>query len=201
MDIIKYTDFNLKKDGLYDSIVQQLSEDAVRNTESESLSRLYDYVHFPMEAGTPEALETIKSIYNDSKNMFEQAKGSELKMTINEAISNNDYSFLLDLIYDVANYKKPPFIRELFIGLLLQNDFYLPDLSKTLSYDSWSYCHEVARFVANNETMQPSFVELLKKQIINNSQSKSAKEKARALVQYNLKKYLPDFDNFLETHK
>ncbi len=200
IDLIKYTDFDFKQDGLYDCLTDSISKHAIKNNGGEVLERLYDYVHFPIDASNNKASEIIKNLYLDVSTIFENKKKEELKETVDDKIKNGDYSEMLDIIYDVSNYKKPIYIREMFDKLLIENDFYLPDLSTSLNYYQWSYCHQVAKYVSNNEKFKNSFIDELKKQISKHNNSKSVKEKAIALLEYNGfgDDYLNDFKNYIE---
>lgn len=84
--------------------------------------------------------------------------------------------------------------------LLLENDFYLPNLSSSLDYDKWGYCHEVARYCNGKDDLTKAFIDVLKKISKEESSSKSALEKVHALIIYNFSTAIrSEFEEFLKS--
>ena len=119
---------------------------------------------------------------NDLLVAFEKAKKKNNQDTIDRMFEKREYNKLTDFIYNNRYVLKEQ--KDAIIDYLAKNDFYLPDLSKEITYDSWGYCHEVAKFV-NGTEYQETFIEALKKQQNKHPKSNVLKERCNALVKYN----------------
>ena len=187
VDIFKYTRFDFKQDGLIEHLSSHIAKEAINGNKT-SLNRLEDYISFPRESGDEKVYTQIEEIYDKSNELYRGTKNSELSIELMKYYQEKDYASLTDFIYDVANFKKPQFIRDSFNQLLLDNNFYLPNLRETINYNSWSYCHEVARYVRDKENLEKPFLSLLEKIAKENSDSDSAVDRINALVKYNFNK-------------
>lgn len=72
-------------------------------------------------------------------------------------------------------------------NLLITNGFFIPDLSKTISYNVWDYCHDICSFITRvNNDLKSHLIISLDEQIMKNPNSKCAKERVDALKTYKL---------------
>lgn len=191
IEIIKYTDSDLKKDGLLDNIITKVISNYSSGDKS-AYQRLEDYINFPEEANDK---KIVKDIFSEISSQLHKVETDSLELEMNNAFKNGDYRYLLDLLYEVEHYKKPEHIRTNVKKILLSNHFYLPDLSKTIDYESWSYCHQVARLSKLDQELSIAFIDVMKEDVVNNKESVSAVDRAKALVQYNFEADI--FNEFL----
>lgn len=185
VDVVKYSDFDLKKEGLYDLVVNNIASDATKNQNSDVFNRLKDYTQHPFLDDSKRAKTLMTSICNDVSQKYEEYKLDELQTSINNFLKENNFGALLDLAYSVEKHKEPETVRNAFDRLLKDNGFYLPDLSKTITEDQWGYSHEIARYVSDNEQLKEAFFNALKNMLIQNKSSKTLKDRIDALLRYN----------------
>ena len=123
-------------------------------------------------------------------NKYSIEKSNKSERTIEELANEQEYEKLTDYLYNnryLLENEKNAILKQ-----LKKFDFALPDLSKGVDYASWTYCHQVAKFV-NGTGFQESFVNTLKNQCKKNEESISLREKCNALVQYNIDKTIDFF--------
>lgn len=184
MEILKYTSFDVKEDGLLDYIREKIINNSLTG-DKEVLNRLHDYIDFPSES---DKKGIAQQLYSDILTNVHVRECAELAKTIKQSLLSNDYSYLIDLIQDIEHIKKPEHIREAFKNMLLENSYFLPDLSKTLTFEQWSYCHRVARFASSSQELVDDFYGHLEQLAREYSGSESAIDKLKALVQHNYDK-------------
>lgn len=194
MEILKYTSFDVKEDGLLDYIRENIINNSLTG-DKKALNRLHDYIVFPNES---DKKGIAQQLYSDILTNVHERERAELAKTIKQSLLSNDYSYLIDLMQDIEQIKKPEHIREAFKNMLLENNYFLPDLSKTLTYEQWSYCHQVARFASSNQELVDDFYRHLEQLAREYSGSESAIDKLKALVQYNYdKEHFDGYCSFL----
>ncbi len=194
MEILKYTSFDVKEDGLLDCIKENIIKKSL-NGDKEAINRLHDYTDFPGEA---DEKGIAKQLYSNILTNVHERECVELTKAIKQSLLSNDYSYLIDLIYDIEHLKKPEHIKIAFKNLLLENSYFLPDLRKTLTYEQWSYCHRIARFASSNQDLIDNFYGHLEQLAGEYSSSESAIDKLKVLVQYNYdQKHFDEFCSFL----
>lgn len=181
VEIIKYTDSDLNKDGFLDYVILKVIENC-NNGDSSAYDRLNDYIHFPDEADNK---QIVSELFKKIASKMRKAESDSLEVQMTEAYNENNYRYLLDLLNDVEQFKKTPSTINDIKQHLLKNRFYLPDLSKMLNYESWSYCHQVARISKNDDELSASFINLLKEELKKHKSSKSAVDRSLALLKYN----------------
>lgn len=181
IEIIKYTKFDLYKDNFIDVLINKIADNAISGDE-EALKRLHDYVEIPLEAGNP---EIVKDIYNKASDKVMIYRKNVFTKEIETYYKNLDYSSLIYVIYDIDGRSEKDYIKKCFNGLILDNNFYLPDLYKSLDPNEWSYCHEIARYCFKNKALQESFVNYLKSVAIKHPEKEATIDKVFSLVKYN----------------
>lgn len=126
-------------------------------------------------------LNSFKKALDDSIKSIN--KTNEEKM-LEKAFEDKDYAFLTNYLYN-SKYsidEKALSIADSFSN----NNYFLPDLSKTITYEEWSYCHEIASFVSKFDEHIQKFIEVLRKQSEMNN-SKALIERCNALIRYNFR--------------
>ena len=181
VEIIKYTNFDISEDNLQQSVETQIVDNYLAGNK-DAFNRLYDYKQFPLESGDS---DLVKKMYDNIWSDICSREIENIKDEINNRLKENDYRYLADLISDVANFKKPRHIMENVYELLMSNDFYLPDISKNLTYDGWTYCHQVAKLASSKDELRDKFIETLKSVVSNHKNSASTVDRAKALIEYN----------------
>ena len=149
----------VKREELSDSLIYLASEDKNKNDMLGNFKKRFS--------------EAIKNKIEKDRNI-----------SLNKAFSEGDYVFLTNYLYD-NRYATNEKAREI-ASIFANEDFFLPDLSKTIDYQSWSYCHEIARFVAQFDDYVELFINVLKRQC-SRKKSKTLIERCNALVFYNFK--------------
>ena len=129
--------------------------------------------------------DALLSFVDELSNMFEEKSIKEVLGELGKLGINNKYKEMTHFLYDNRHVSGPK--KKAIFNYLKNNHFLLPDLSKTVDYSSWGYCHEVAKYVCGSEA-EKGFVEELKQQCLSNERSVSVRERCSALVLYNLNK-------------
>ena len=127
------------------------------------------------------------SVSNDFMKMLED-KYLIHKRTTNEKmfkslLQTKNYSELTNFIYNNRYISESE--KEIILELFEKNDYVLPDLSEKVDHSSWTYCHEIAKYVSGTKH-EKSFIAVLGSQCKQNRSSISLREKCNALVHYNL---------------
>lgn len=99
------------------------------------------------------------------------------------ALKNKEYLFLDDFINRFDFLKKWVLI-EAVKEALINNKFYLPDLSKTITENEWHFAHEISSIVHLLQLDDP-FIEYAK-ELVKKNNSFSLKDRLEALIQYKL---------------
>lgn len=134
----------------------------------------------------------IQELLNEVKNKFKQSIDHDEFERLTREISNKNYRFLIDYLYENRNasleHKKE--ICKKFEA----EDYLLPDLSSSINSLIWSYCHEITRFIVGDKENVKKFIDVLVKQYASNPNSVTLKRKCSVLVMqyFNMK-----FDDFL----
>lgn len=74
------------------------------------------------------------------------------------------------------------------INIIVENSFYIPDLSQNLNGNLWDFCHSMCHFVVNE---MPNQKEQLKNYLLslkNNNTSKCLSERVDSLIKYSIDK-------------
>lgn len=111
--------------------------------------------------------------------------------SIKRFIGDKDYKQLTDFIFNCRHLATDD--KNAILTIFDKYGFALPDLSKRVDYSSWTYCHEIARFVRETD-FEAEFLGVLKKQCNGNQESISLREKCNALVRYNINKNIDFFE-------
>lgn len=197
IELVKYTKFDLSKDNFIDLVTDKIAESAIHG-EEEALNRLHDYVEFPLETGDP---ERVKEIYKATESKVKDVRIKEFEKEIGLYCKNKDYASLTYVIYDIENKRTEKYIKDYFNKLLTENNFYLPDLSKSIGPNEWSYCHEVSKYSFKNDYLIKPLTDYLKNIIKKHSTKPATIDKAFSLVKYNCNDpvILKEFNEYMES--
>lgn len=129
--------------------------------------------------------QDLLTIFKEKFNKVVLKKHENARNTLlDNLFKTKDYASLTDFLYknryDIND--KNLLIAEKFS----ESDFLLPDLSSTIDYTVWSYCHEIARFVSKYENYVEKFIGVLEKQC-SLKKSRTLVDRCNALVYYNFK--------------
>lgn len=99
-------------------------------------------------------------------------------------INNYDES-LFDWTKKIRNNKKH--LTKEMCDYLKENDFFIPDLSKTISENAWGFCHAICGFIMDiDKSYKDPLIAVLDNQVITNPDSVCLKERVDALKKYKL---------------
>lgn len=167
---------NRELDAIQNKILDELSAEELHN---------FLFTLSSEDIGRNKLITDLKKKLDDELNL---RKIKSQRSKLNKAFDSNDYGYLVDYLY------KNRFVQEneakTILNIFSAKKFFLPDLSKTIDYGAWSYCHEIARFVSRHPEYIEKFINVLQEQC-NNSKSISLRDKCRALIRYNFDSYNP----------
>ena len=100
---------------------------------------------------------------------------------VEQAAREHNYDRLTNILFE--NRWSAIEKKEEIIAILELYSFGLPNLSEEICNSSWTYCHEIAKFVADTK-FKDAFIDYLKQQCLE-SKSKQLRKRCEALVKYN----------------
>ena len=123
----------------------------------------------------------VREIRDEIAKAFEQVREEKNKDKLSKLVEKKDYEALTSLLYN-SKYS-PDVIKNNLARQFKEFDYCLPDLSKETSQVSWTFCHEIARFVQETEYSK-DFINNLAAKCAANPDSKSLFDKCLALAKY-----------------
>ena len=117
------------------------------NRDNEMVSHLseinffYDYSEIPNDRKI-----YVTDIMDKIKNNIKNYQFAYYTESIKQLYDLKKYNLLKDLLYKLEN----SYLEHLtgnIIDYVIQNDFFMIDLSKDLTYDEWIYCHQMSSFI------------------------------------------------------
>lgn len=75
--------------------------------------------------------------------------------------------------------------KKMFVTYFRDNNFFFPDIAGDMDHSIWSYCHEVGRFVKQNEIVD-DFIKYAKSMCKKNRTNKSLVDRFHAIIIYNI---------------
>ena len=188
MDISKYAVNPFTKSEL-DKIIDRIKKTVKPENTEELFNQLERYTIMGDETCKNQMRIVIEEINKQIKSSMEQNEFDILS----KKIGKKDYKFLIDYLYekrttDISHKKE---IERIFEKV----DYLIPDLSESIDYSIWSYCHEIARFLVGDEEHIEKFINVLVKQYNLNPKSETLLLKCSGLVrQY----YGKDFNDYIK---
>lgn len=170
------------------NIVKRLASTIHTNDHEDFL----DSLRLVQDKNTPE----FDAFYKKVLDAFSTEKKTEITSFIDNSLSSKDYGELNRFLFE--NRATTEMKKEEILNSLKNRYFCLPDLAKEVEPLSWTFCHEVAKYVAGT-SFQKDFVNVLKEQC-KKSKSTSLRRKCNALVKYNFNENI-DFFNVLVSKK
>ena len=177
-DILRYDDNNILTDKDYRELSKFLfsSNDKVKIDE---LVESFDQNLFLNPTGNQKKF--IEELNNESKRI-ENQQLTDFFTSLNIEKYNGELTQWI-LKFEGKNENLDDGIS----NLLKTNGFFIPDLSKTISYNVWDYCHDICSFITRvNNNLKSDLITSLDRQIMKNPNSKCAKERVDALKVYKL---------------
>lgn len=103
-----------------------------------------------------------------------------------ENLDKNNYDeTLFDWTKKIRNNKKH--LTKEMCDYLEENDFFIPDLSKTISENAWGFCHAICGFIMDiDKSYKEPLIAVLDNQVKANPDSVCLKERVDALKKYKL---------------
>lgn len=103
-----------------------------------------------------------------------------------ENLDKNNYDeTLFDWTKKIRNNKKH--LTKEMCDYLKENDFFIPDLSKTISENAWGFCHAICGFIMDiDKSYKEPLIAVLDNQVKANPDSVCLKERVDALKKYKL---------------
>ena len=134
--------------------------------------------------------DRVETLINKVKEEYKNLLADVYIKRLEEFKNKNDYYSLSKVLSEI---KMDTYANEndKIVDYVVDNKFFLPDLSKSLDEEEWHMAHEMAKY-SQKHSKQKEFVSLIKEIIEDNKDNKSAIDKATALVQYNLPKEYSD---------
>lgn len=132
--------------------------------------------------GTPNA-NTLKFI-NQLEECLKDLRKDDLINKFNKSWEKKEYYELTNLIESIGICNNDE--KNEFLNYIVLNDFFIPDISKNINHNLWSYCHSMARFAAQNGKGN-LFVKALSN-MHKGIKTKSELDRCYALVIYNIGK-------------
>lgn len=195
MDIIRFGDFDITEDGLEDLIVEMISSEVLKGNE-DAFRRMEDYIAV---IRTEKNGDVIKRIIEKCRTKILEKQIEQMNKEILKISLNKNYIELSELLTKIKKNKESPKLVSEFKKHLINQDFFLPDLSETINYSIWSYCHDIAKFSSNDDQLLNNFLSTLKRLSDEYSNSPTAIDRIKALVEYNFPS--ETYDNFCEQIK
>ena len=176
-DILNYDNGNINEEDLYklSEIFIKLEDEKKKNDLINNFYRDLYFEHTPIEEKFVEILK-------------EKIKGQETDTIIGyfDKIDIHKYDgSLTNWVVKLQSSRQP--LAESICIMLKKNNFFLPDLSNTISEKEWKFCHDMCNFINNVEkSLVPDLIAVLDNQIKEHNDSICIKERVDALKKYKL---------------
>lgn len=138
--------------------------------------------------------DMLKVIYERAKKLIDNTRIKNNTELLLGAYNNKDYVYLTDFYYKLSEgnlYVE----RNDYVKFTTQNKFLLPNLEKSITSQMWSFCHQISRY-CKLVGIEKKFINFLKEYVKKFPDEKSLKDKAYALVHYNIDESIKITDLF-----
>ena len=135
----------------------------------------------------------MKTVANEIKSRLSNHFAQDEYTNLRNKIKEKDYKFLIDYLYEKRSLDVSH--REEIESIFEKEEYLIPDLSESIDYNIWSYCHEIARFIANDKNHVEKFIKVLVKQYELNPTSVTLKLKCSGLMMQYFNKRFEDCIN------
>ena len=126
----------------------------------------------------------VEIIFQKSKKEIDKKRLLKAERDLSEAYNSNNFKFLLDTYYELAEGKMFRRCGE-YIDLTIRNNYFLPRLEKSINHTMWSYCHQISRY-CKTAGIGDNLISYLKKYVKRFPNEESLKDKAFAMIFYNI---------------
>lgn len=130
-----------------------------------------------------ERKKIVEAFVTKIKEILNELNKTDYVAEFETYVKDRDYLKMRDFLdknfYCVGDDKK------MFVSYFKDNNFFFPDISNDIDHAIWSYCHEVGRFVKQNEIAN-DFIEYAKSICKKNKTNKSLVDRFHAIIIYNI---------------
>lgn len=180
-EISMYSTFAFKDDfveKVANSLVEQVS-----NNDKEAYEKAKDYDVFTRGKASSN-INYVELIYKKAKSKLDESLINETKNQILTAHQASDYNTLTNIYYDFAEGKKMV-QRDKYVAFTEDYNYFMPHLENSISPSAWTFCHQMARYVAATKTSS-KFIDYLKEYCKKFPNEESLVDKAHSLIIYNI---------------
>lgn len=176
-DICQYGG-GLLVDDDYNKLVHSIIESKDEEKKKTLLNKFDITLHMEPCANQKKFVEVLDRI--------NQEKELEEFVDYFENLDKNNYDeTLFDWTKKIRNNKKH--LTKEMCDYLEENDFFIPDLSKTISENAWGFCHAICGFIMDiDKSYKEPLIAVLDNQVKANPDSVCLKERVDALKKYKL---------------
>lgn len=142
-NIVKYSNYEFNED-----FIEKLSQyHFSKNKDNEMVSHLRDSSFFYDYTEIPEnRKQYVTEIMDKMKVNIENYQFEYYTKCIQELYDSKSYNLLKDLLYKLEN----SYLKHLTSGIInfiTENNYFMIDLSKDITENEWSYCHQMSSFI------------------------------------------------------
>ena len=180
-EVCNYSDLPISNKTI-DIIVKEIVSQVDRNDHStfEKASEQRNWVKNKQKPGA----NYVEIIFQKSKKEIDKKRLLKAERDLSEAYNSNNFKFLLDTYYELAEGKMFRRCGE-YIDLTIRNNYFLPRLEKSINHTMWSYCHQISRY-CKTAGIGDNLISYLKKYVKRFPNEESLKDKAFAMIFYNI---------------
>ena len=168
-DIYAYSDFNLTN-----NVLEKFIRYIIRNRDESVLNDPYTLIHFITEKGTSGS-RNGKEFVSNFKMIYDMECEKQDEEVFDSITKKNNYTELSAYLQNIHESKK------WLNNKLKNNDYYFPNITKSIDYEMWSYCHAIANYCKNSE-LDSDFIQKLRLLIKNNMDNNSLKDRIVTLI-------------------
>ena len=177
VDIYRYSNLDIS-DQLIKKIVKKIiNTNLLENNDKNYINHFMEYIYMLEKTQYRNYDEFKKRVIK----IYDEQIDDKDKKNFNELLQNNDYVALGAFITLRIKENACTDMNYWLNKLLIDNHFYLPDLSNDISYSEWQYCHIISEYVKKSG-LQHEFLFLLYNLIINNIDNISMKDRILTLA-------------------
>lgn len=167
-------------DDVIDTIVNSIAEQ-VRKGQNSTYEKVKEQRSYVDPKYNNNCLNTI---FVKSKQLIDNNKRIDAEKNLKSMYETNNYSALTDLYYELTEGKLFS-ERENYSKITVENNFFMPHLEKSITHEQWSFCHQVAKY-CKTVNISDEFINYLKDYCNKYPSEESLKDKAWALIYYNI---------------
>ena len=180
-EICSYSSFKFSKktiDIIVDEMVKQVENGD--NSSYEKVGEQYAYV----KSQNLSQKNYLEIIYKKAKQIIDRRKNEQIERELLNAYNSSKYDVLTNTYREFTEGKLFK-LCDSFAGFTVDNNFFLPHLEESIDHSQWSFCHQMARY-CRSAKIEKKLIDYLRKYINKYPKEKSLKDKATAMIHYNI---------------